>query len=84
MVRGVRSLVHVAGAVAMTVALDDVAAVAVIAGCIGGCVLLGLETGWYAGAGLFCLLLVAWGLQHLLLAQRPVDDLAAERRHLEA
>jgi len=65
------------------VAVEDVAAVAVVVGCIGGCVLLGLETGWYAGAGLFCLLLVVWGLTHLLIAQRPADDLSAERRHVE-
>jgi hypothetical protein len=40
---------------------DDVAAIGVVVGAIGGCVLLGLGAGWQAGLGLFFLLLVVWG-----------------------
>lgn len=44
-----------------TLSLDDVAAVGVMIGLIGGCVLLGLLVGWFAGVGLFFALLVLWG-----------------------
>lgn len=63
---------------------DDVATLAVVVGLIGGCVLLGLLAGWYAGLGLFFVLLVAWGL--LTLSTIPGGhslDLAAERHDLE-
>ena len=65
-------------------ALDDVAAVGVVGGLIGGCVLLGLLAGWFAGLGLFFALLVAWGGFTLrAVAFGPSGDLGAERDKLE-
>jgi hypothetical protein len=51
----------------------DIAAVAVAVGCIGGCVLLGLETGWFAGLGLFLALLVLWGGYVLTAGVTPAE-----------
>lgn len=59
------------------VAREDVAAIAVASGLIGGCVLLGLEVGWWAGLGLFFGLLVVWGVLVLRGAAATPDQAAA-------
>lgn len=62
--------------------VDDWAAIAVVAGCIGGCVLLGLAVGAVAGLGLFFALLAGWGVV-TLRAVREGGDLAAHGDGLE-
>jgi hypothetical protein len=46
--------------------LDDVGAAAIVAGVVGGLILLGLLAAWFAALGLLCALLVGWGTAALL------------------
>jgi len=66
------------------IARDDVAAISVLIGLAGGCVLLGVLVAWWAALGLFFALLVAWGALVLRAAQiahdmTPALDEAAGR-----
>jgi len=45
----------------LDVGLADLGALALVAGILGGCTLLGLLVAWWAGLGLFFALLVLWG-----------------------
>jgi len=60
-------------------ALDDVAAIAVVVGLAGICGVVWVMVGWWAGLGLFFLLLVVWGLVTLEALRRGHHgiDLAA-------
>jgi hypothetical protein len=55
-------------------ALEDVGALAIVGGVLGGAALLGLLVAWYAGVGLALAALVAWGFSAVHVRRSLVDE----------